>query len=85
MSEESTMSDHEEAGILRGSGESTMSDPLFKIGDVVALRSGSTPMTVESVSLDIDGQPNMVKTVWFDKNDMILYAFCVEGVLVKTK
>lgn len=48
-----------------------MTEPLFKIGDVVALKSGGPPMTVEMIDHNVhQGQPSkpmgtMYHAIWF--------------------
>ena len=51
-----------------------MSEPRFKIGDVVVLKSGGPPMTVFLVERTAHLEP-LYRTTWFDGKKLLRDAF----------
>lgn len=48
---------------------------MFKVGDVVAVKSGGPSMTVTYIDLDYEEDDQEVKCTWFTENNSLNEAF----------
>lgn len=48
-----------------------MENPVFKLGDVVRLKSGGQKMTVAHIEKQFGGLPVKITCQWFDENNKL--------------